>query len=1032
MRRRLATTRIVIQAEALPPSAENTQLNYRTRVTTKGQDAARTIRLVSVVTLNFIVIAFGLRILTLVPYFVSVPFFVCLIVLSLTAAYSKFLKGRPSAGNLIAVPLLILICLLFALVDYAPTTRSAYVLIFGAAVIGAATLSHFITLQSCYFMAVNERLRLRTMRRYQRYWWFVPTLKTPRHCPEVATYRESLAAVAAAFAVGYGVLLMTERTHLSSFAAMFGVIGFVAALPAFWMLSNDLGWLSGSNAPQASLALTVRATWRALTTFVCYNRHNVQAAGLFRFPTKALRPPWSRDAALGATLALLTTALVGVSVSSPQYLIEQYWKPSKAAAPVARDATATAPQTGVRPAPFVPSEEDILTPAQRQFASQLSPEQRARYLAEKKRDREAKDSASWWTATKWSIEKVLIGIAAVLLLCWLGPFAVLFAVLWFTGGRLLARYYQALEAHDAYELPPEPTKKELESGKRGITPWDNRIERIIWSPDELEAEHFYLGSGIEGDYPVLLHRDLLNAHAHILGDTGSRKTSIGIAPLLTQIIARQDSSILIIDLKGDKSLFEAAREEADTAGIPFKWFTNVTGRSSYVFNPFAQSHVHRLTTNQLTQGILQALALEYGEDYGRGYYSAMNELVLTGYLRNHRKHIRSFRELHRFLCDKAAYPGSGEDWEKTRHVTGVVDKLAQVGPMNVTGSAGGGSAGGVGSAGAVEAQIDIPSMLREKQVIYFYLSSAQEQASVPKIAKLAMFSLLTAASRREKGEDKRVYVFVDEFQRVISENISIFLEQARSFKLHFILANQTIGQLEKDGVNLTDVVESCTAYKQSFRATDEKSIKRIMESSGEAIYHSMQWTQFLNDAFVDTDDEALSFSQALAQGLDPQAHEQGLDGVAAARVSESEGPRLERNTVIEVSAMPLASFVRFSESSGYTQFSGYRTTVLSEYHITKALFGHREETGWPEVDERTVLVTPDEDPIVQSRFIEKNVPIAKPTDVPKDFDADLEQRLDAAGRPGATAGRADAAGRADTAAKKKSKRKKGKRAQGEA
>ena len=127
----------------------------------------------------------------------------------------------------------------------------------------------------------------------------------------------------------------------------------------------------------------------------------------------------------------------------------------------------------------------------------------------------------------------------------------------------------------------------------------------------------------------------------------------------------------------------------------------------------------------------------------------------------------------------------------------------------------------------------MPALLREKQVIYFYLSSAQEQTTVAKVAKLAMFALLTAASRRGKGEKNRVYVFVDEFQRVISDNISIFFEQARQKKLHFLLANQTIGQLDRNGVDLTDVVESCTAFKQSFRATDQKSIQRLIETSGE-------------------------------------------------------------------------------------------------------------------------------------------------------------------------------------------------------
>ena len=106
------------------------------------------------------------------------------------------------------------------------------------------------------------------------------------------------------------------------------------------------------------------------------------------------------------------------------------------------------------------------------------------------------------------------------------------------------------------------------------------------------------------------------------------------------------------------------------AGIPFKWFTNVTDRSSFVFNPLRQSHVKTMTTNQLTQGILQALSLEYGEDYGRGYFSALNESVLATYMKHHRKHIGSFKQLHAFVSDRNALPeiGSLDDWEKTRHL----------------------------------------------------------------------------------------------------------------------------------------------------------------------------------------------------------------------------------------------------------------------------------------------------------------------------------------------------------------------------
>ena len=958
MRRRLVNTRVTLQAGKLPESAERTELNYRTQVTTWKQDSATTVRLASLVTLLFIVIGFGLRLLTLLPQVVSTPLFIGLVLFVLGGAYAKFLQKRPATSDLFLGLAVFGLSLLFGLVNYAQTTNAAYVCIFGAAIIGAAVLSHFVTIQACAFMAVNERIPRRDMRRWQRHTSRIEMLATHAGCPELAGYRQSIFFLALAFGIGYGVLTLIERTEFSSYAAMFGVIGFIVSLPTLWILVDDFEVM-----PRVGPA--ARITWKALTTFVCYNRHRVRAAGLFVFPTKELRDPFQRDAAIGISLAMLTTALVGVSVSSPSVLIEQYRRTPRPAA-----AATTA---GV-----------VLTPTEELFVGNLPPERRDAYIAAKRHQHEARDSAAWWGGVWSTAGRFARATAFVLLLCWLGPGIIFFAVLWFMAGRLLLRYYDALEAPDAYEVPPEPTEKELEAGVRRNTSWDNRIERIIRSNDPDEREHFYLGASLEGDYPVLLHEKLLQSHAHILGDTGSGKTAIGIAPLITQLIAREDASVLIIDLKGDMPLFAAAREEASVAGIPFKWFTNVTDRSSFVFNPLRQSHVKTMTTNQLTQGILQALSLEYGEDYGRGYFSALNELVLATYMKHHRRHIGSFKELHGYVSDQNAYRnlGSADDWEKTRHLAGIVDRLAQVVPLNVAWDP-----KDKKPPPHIREQIDMPSMLREKQVIYFYLSSAQERTTVPKIAKLALFSLLTAASRRGKGEKNRVYVFVDEFQRVISENISIFLEQARSMKLHFMLANQTIGQLGQNGVDLTDLVESCTAYKQSFRATDEKSIKRLIETSGEAVYHSLSWTQLLNDAFDETDDDYLSLTNA---------RRQSPTGYVQAKVTETAGPRLEKNTIIEVSALPLASFVRFSQSSVYTQNSGYTTPIISEFHITKTLYQRREEMDWPEQNQRTVLVTPDDEPPpVAKKFVEKKAPIPKPTGVPEAFEDDLERRLEA-------------------------------------
>ena len=597
MRRRLKDTRVTIQATALPPSAHVTGLNYRTRVTTHRQDNETTFRLVSIVTLLFIVVGFGLRLVAALPLIVSVPLFFLLITGLVGTAYWRFITKRFVLAHLAQALAVVGVSVLFGLVNYAPTTHQAYVLIFGSALLVTAVFAHFVTVQACAFMTVNERIQLRRVRRWQRYLSILwDTWNSPRRCPEITVYQVSYLLLLLAFAVGYGVLVFAEGTTLASYAPMLGVVVFLVCLPVFWSLQNDLG-----DAPQATFNETRRVAWRALTTFVCYNRHGVHAAGLFRFPTEALRPHINRDVALGITLAILTTALVGVSVSSPQVLIDRYRQAPKASAARA--------------------EEFRLSPIEEKFAAQLPPDARSRYIESKKVERTSAVSASWWNGLKQTAINFFKATVFVLLLCWLGPVVVLFSVLWFTGGRLLYRYHAALEAPDAYEVPPEPNEKELAAGKRPVTPWDNRVERIVWSKDPLEQEHYYLGAALEGDYPVLLHRELLHKHAHILGDTGSRKTSIGIAPLVAQLVAREDCSILVIDLKGDKTLFEAAREEAYAVGMPFKWFTNITERSSFVFNPLAQSHVSQMTTNQLTEGILHSLALDYGDDYGRGYYS---------------------------------------------------------------------------------------------------------------------------------------------------------------------------------------------------------------------------------------------------------------------------------------------------------------------------------------------------------------------------------------------------------------------------
>jgi hypothetical protein len=196
---------------------------------------------------------------------------------------------------------------------------------------------------------------------------------------------------------------------------------------------------------------------------------------------------------------------------------------------------------------------------------------------------------------------------------------------------------------------------------------------MINSNDELEREHIFIGTSETADYPVLVHRKIHDQHGHILGDSGSSKTALAMAPQATQLIARADSTVVIIDLKGDKALFESCRREAARTGKRrFRWISNEVGKSTFSFNPFLQSHNSMLSVEQMTQELLQGMSLDYGIKYGAGYFTAMNEIVLNNVLKE--TGARSFAELSAHLSDRKWYSAIGyeEDWKQARHLSALV------------------------------------------------------------------------------------------------------------------------------------------------------------------------------------------------------------------------------------------------------------------------------------------------------------------------------------------------------------------------
>jgi hypothetical protein len=673
-----------------------------------------------------------------------------------------------------------------------------------------------------------------------------------------------------------------------------------------------------------------KAAQKALTVWLTYNRHRTTAPGVFQLP---LMPAFdSRHFTYFVLLALNVAAVIPlVRIATPAPAASLSTKTLTVRPTSSRPQTSVPPQGRYQPQPLSVFEEES-------EGVWIPPRPSATIPIETHREKELpRDSTSLGTLQPGSAYLQFVVSSAALLLL---PGLFILSTLASIAGPPLALYHQVLEVESQSSVASDDNPN-LPSR------WDIQVERLINSANPNEREHVYVGRSWANDYPVLIHRDLYNAHAHIVGDSGSGKTALGVAPLMTQLIARADASHVIIDLKGDPQLFQCAWIEAERAGLPFKYFTTIPGSSSYVFNPFLQGHLRHRTLNQRVQNLLRSLSLDYGQEaYGRSYFSSMHETVLLNYLARYRD-IHSFRDLFRYVSDKNSYRDIGDlsEWTEARHLIALLNRVASIEPLNV-------SAHDVAAdSPLLRDAIDMAALPRpdQKQVVYFYLPALEESGTANAIAKLALFALLSAAARREAGrKNGRVYVYLDEFQVIVGSSAVTILEQARSMNVSLLLSHQHRGQLNTPDGDLTPVIEANTQVKQIFKASDLDSMQHLEEEAGQALYHNLNWHVPYNANMNEVAGNAFHFDQI--------ANQCALGEVPQIGVQEVVGPRLERNRIIELSANPMASFIRTTADKGFTAYTGYWTPILSEYHIHCSEYDQRETAPWPEPSESTLVV----------------------------------------------------------------------------
>ena len=451
----------------------------------------------------------------------------------------------------------------------------------------------------------------------------------------------------------------------------------------------------------------------------------------------------------------------------------------------------------------------------------------------------------------------------------------------------------------------------------------------------MSNRQFYFWGRVEADgSPIIINRDLFWEHAHILGNSGSGKSSMRLAPLLEQTIGFGDRSLIVIDLKADKlenlAACVAAKDELKSRtgrDIPIRAFTLEKGKPSHVFNPFLTSGLNSITTNDRVSLITEPLGLFYGVGYGQSHFSAKNSATVRECMIAN-PNVTSFHELYSAMMiqaeDPTSYVGSQHRNEYIQ-VAETVLALANCNIFNVTQAT-------PHSEETLKNQIDLAAAFQSPVIYYFHLPSVTSPFIAQTVSRLVVKYLLIAAKAAHRKI--KVQVVVDEFQRMIADNLDIVFQQARGLEIGLVLANQSLGDLRTAGPTLLSAIEGNCAIRQWLSVTTAEDLEHLAKLFGTR-------KELLETTTESTNGRSVSYTPR-------------------------DEPRIRVNDLHQVSNDPSLSVTQIrGERGGFAQYRGVPFVTRTSFHISQDDYQGRMGFQWPttlpgmiEVNELPVPPTP--------------------------------------------------------------------------
>ncbi len=439
-----------------------------------------------------------------------------------------------------------------------------------------------------------------------------------------------------------------------------------------------------------------------------------------------------------------------------------------------------------------------------------------------------------------------------------------------------------------------------------MKPMFERALALRHSRNATERKSIPFGTLLADGSPMLVHEHSLAEHLYIRGAPGSGKSAV-LAYLIELILSLGLCRMSLFDMKknGTRELFAAAEAGAKRSGMRVLWFVDCEGRSTHTLNIFQQKFWRSYSPMDRADFVTTVLGSSHGlVDYGKQHYGSIAVRICLEVFR--RWDVESWRDLEvriDTVLKSAKFCGLDKNMvQGATQLRNDVNRMAQIAPLNHPTSS-----------------IDLCS--KEPQVIYW--SFPRKFAMAGAIARMAIQGEFAAS---DIDPDLRRWLVIDEFQRVVGNNIEMLFTQSRE-SLGLILANQSLADLRTRERDYGPIVKTCCRLHWTFNAADEEEQLFMTEVSGKVTRKTKTTTHikpFIGSTTIQTS------------------------------YQEVETNRYGFNEISIACSRPELSIFRCTQDYGFLQYGGFPQVLYTEFHISREEHDRRKLLPWPGPEDGTI------------------------------------------------------------------------------